>query len=393
MTRSPWQRPLAPAHVDVTIIGGGVIGCATAYALRQLDPSLRLAILEAGALADGASGRNAGFVLLGAPGADPGSADAAERERAHRLWAFTEANARAIADLDGRAFDLQWTGSVIAAGSSREAETLRQQAAAVDGVDWLNAEAMHERIGAQGFEGGLFVHTGGVLNPAKLVRHLAMLSGATVLQHARAERLAADAGGVTVEGEGFQIHADHVAVCVNAYLPRLFPSLSGWVRPVRAQMLATEPIAPRLAEPVYSHDGYYYLRQRTDGRVLVGGARHLHREAEVGYYDATTPELQGSLERYLAEHFPSLGAPAIARRWSGTMGFSPDGLPIVGAPDDLPGVTVAAGFTGHGMGYSVRFGQLLARRILGLPDPDAHLFSSDRLAPSVSGPAFTDPYD
>ena len=45
------------------------------------------------------------------------------------------------------------------------------------------------------------------------------------------------------------------------------------------------------------------------------------------------------------------------------------------------------------MGYSLRFGQLLARRILGLPDPDAHLFSSDRLAPSASGPAFTDLYD
>ncbi|MEM6326072.1 MAG: FAD-binding oxidoreductase [Bacteroidota bacterium] len=379
MTRSPWQSPLPPREVDVAVVGGGVIGCATAFALRQADPTLRLAIVEAGRLADGASGRNAGFVLLGAPGADPGADDPAERERASRLWAFTSENAQAVRALDGRAFDLRWTGSVIAAGDDTEAGTLRRQADALGGVEWLGPDALHRRIGGRGFHGGLFVAEGGVLHPAKLVRHLAALSGAAVLERSRVLRLGAEAGGVVISGREGALRAGRVAVCLNAYLPQLLPELSGWVRPVRAQMLATEAVPPVLDVPVYSHDGYFYLRQHADGRLLLGGARHLHRETEVGYEDTTTPSLQASLAGYLADHFPALSEARVVRPWSGTMGFSPDGLPVVGDAPGVPGVTVAAGFTGHGMGYAVRFGQLLARRILGQADPAADLFDSSRL--------------
>ena len=49
--------------VDVAIIGGGFAGLAAARRLRQLDPSLRIAVLEASRLAEGASGRNSGFMI------------------------------------------------------------------------------------------------------------------------------------------------------------------------------------------------------------------------------------------------------------------------------------------------------------------------------------------
>ena len=385
MTRSPWQLPIPPREADVAVVGGGVMGCATAFALREADPGLRVVILEAERLAEGASGRNAGFVLLGAPGADPGSDDAAERERAGRLWAFGRENVRAIRALDPRAFDLRWTGSVVAAGDEREATRLRRQADVLDGVEWLDAASLHARIGARGFAGGVFVREGGVLHPAKLVRHLAAISGATVMERSRvteirAERGGAESGGVVIAGDGFEVRAGRVVLCLNAHLPQLLPELSGWVRPVRAQMLATAPVAPALDVPVYSHDGHFYIRQRTDGRLLLGGARHLHRADEVGYEDATTPALQRSLAGYLADHFPSLAPAQPVRRWSGTMGFSPDGLPVVGEVPGRPGVIAAAGFTGHGMGYSVRFGRLLARCVLGEPDPALDLFTSSRIS-------------
>jgi glycine/D-amino acid oxidase-like deaminating enzyme len=131
--------------------------------------------------------------------------------------------------------------------------------------------------------------------------------------------------------------------------------------------------------PVYSHDGYFYVRQRPDGRVLVGGARHLHREAEVGYEDATTPALQRDLASYLAAHFPGFGSPEAVRRWSGTMGFSPDGLPVASGVPGVPGAHVACGFSGQGMSYALRFGRLMARRVLGRDDPAADLFDARRL--------------
>lgn len=49
--------------VDVAIIGGGFAGLAAARRLRQLDPALKVALLEASRLAEGASGRNSGFMI------------------------------------------------------------------------------------------------------------------------------------------------------------------------------------------------------------------------------------------------------------------------------------------------------------------------------------------
>lgn len=49
--------------VDVAIVGGGFAGLSAARRLRQIDPALRVAVLEAGRLAGGASGRNSGFMI------------------------------------------------------------------------------------------------------------------------------------------------------------------------------------------------------------------------------------------------------------------------------------------------------------------------------------------
>ncbi len=67
------------------------------------------------------------------------------------------------------------------------------------------------------------------------------------------------------------------------------------------------------------------------------------------------------------------------------MSFSPDGLPVLG---DVPGVAGAlwgGGFTGHGMGFGLRFGELAARRLLGLDDPDADLFDPARFEGAPGG--------
>lgn len=49
--------------VDVAIIGGGFAGLAAARRLRELDPGVKVAVLEASRLAEGASGRNSGFMI------------------------------------------------------------------------------------------------------------------------------------------------------------------------------------------------------------------------------------------------------------------------------------------------------------------------------------------
>jgi gamma-glutamylputrescine oxidase len=381
-TCSPWQRSLTTAVCDVAVVGGGVVGTATAYALGQMRPDLRVVLVEAERLAWGASGRNAGFLLLGTHADYASAVDTYGRDAARRIWAFTAEN---LAEALALPVGATKTGSALAAGSPEEAARLQRACSllAEDGVasEWHAGEAGGRDFGTCGFAGTLFVPDGGAVDPVRLVRHLAAASGAEIREGVRVERLEPTGGGVRlVLAGGGAVEAGRVVVAANAYLPALVPALAAVVRPVRAQMLATVPVGPALPVPVYSHDGFYYARQTADGRVLLGGARHLHAATEVGTDDTTTPALQADLEAYLQTHIPAAAGATIERRWSGTMGFSPDGLPVLGDVPGVPGAVYAAGFTGHGMGYGLRFGRLAARRLLGEPDAAADLFDVARLA-------------
>lgn len=377
MTISFWQQTTREADLacDIAIVGGGIIGCSTAYWLRQLRPGLRMAIVEAGRLAEGASGRNAGFLLQGTAHDYLADQEAYGEEATRRLWHFTKENRDLIAsELRPAAFGLEASGSLSVAGTPEEDE--RMQAAVpsmrADGapVAYLPPLETNRRLTAQGFFGSLYIPSGAMLHPARLVAHIAEASEARVLTQHRVVALASQGEQVVLETPVRRIRAGQVVLALNAYLPLLYPELSKYVRPVRAQMFATQPLQPRwLQWPVYSHEGYYYLRQLKDGTVLLGGARHLHRAAEVGYEDATTPALQKDLLAYLHDHFPQACDAQVAQRWSGTMGFSPDRLPVIGAVPGMPGSVWAAGFTGHGMGYGFRFGKLLAEVALDAPRP------------------------
>ena len=73
-----------------------------------------------------------------------------------------------------------------------------------------------------------------------------------------------------------------------------------------------------------------YYRMTFDNRLLIGGGRKLFREQENDTTDdRVTDPVQRYLEAYLRQHFPEVDAP-VERRWAGIMGFSVDGLPLVG---------------------------------------------------------------
>ena len=99
--------------------------------------------------------------------------------------------------------------------------------------------------------------------------------------------------------------------------------------------------------------------------MCVGGARALEDGAAVGNSDdGTTSEVVGAyLRRFLAECFPKLGeggGVAVEAEWTGVLGFTSDGKPIVGEMPSRPGVFVAAGFNGHGMPQCFGAGKAIA---------------------------------
>lgn len=383
-TVSPWLRPFPPKSCDIVVVGAGIIGVSTVHALAQLNPDKRVVLVDQHSLAWGASGRNAGFLIPGNHTDFATAVDTYGYETARTIWEFTMETIDRVRRLDRGRTAFRATGTLLAATDDEEAQRLERSAEYIDNLGtscvYLDAERVNRRLGSSGFIAGLALTAGGTVNPARLVRTLLAGTGVQVFENWPVTDLKpTSSGGVQVIGPGGVLEADQAILCTNAFLPQLIADTSRAVQPVRAQMLATEPMGPFMEVPLYAERGNYYLRQRIDGRLMLGGARHLHEEEEVGYEDAVTSHLQSDLEDWLAMHFPGIGRPKVERRWSGTMGFSPDGLPVIGTLEGMPQVLFACGFTGHGMGYGLRFGLLLARVLLGMKDDTATLFSAERL--------------
>lgn len=393
--RSYWQiHSKGPEHrCDVAVIGGGIVGCSAAYWLAKTRPECRITIVERGSLASGASGRNAGFLLQGVGSDYLLDCRRYGPERAKRLYRFTRENRDLILSEVGSAAQIESSGSLVVAGSEEEDHRLREAVGLMrsDGAPamYFSREETNRRISGRGFLGSLYAPSGAMFNPVSLVQAIATRSGANLLENHLVEHVESSQDGVLIETPVRLIRANRVIVAVNAWLPTLFPSLNRFVRPVRAQMLATTAFPQRwLDVPVYSHDGFYYVRQSRSGVLLAGGARHRHEAVEVGYDGVVTNPVQNDIEEYLRRHFPKAEGLQVDSRWSGVMGFSPDGLPVYGMLPGIEGSVWASGFTGHGMAYGFRFGKLLAEVASGQADSDsADLFGMNRFDASAGGAA------
>ena len=94
------------------------------------------------------------------------------------------------------------------------------------------------------------------------------------------------------------LDADAVVLAVDGMTAALAPELAPLGRPVRGQVLATEPLPERLFDrPHYARGGYDYWQQLPDGRLILGGRRDTSLETEQTAAEETTAVDPGSARR------------------------------------------------------------------------------------------------
>lgn len=367
LARGATDPPLRPldgdATADVVIVGGGIAGISCAEALVR--DGAAVIVLERDRLAAGASGRNAGFVLGGVAESYAAACRRYGPDRASRIFRTTFANRAliraAIADC-GISCDDRWAGSDQVAGDEAEWDEIRASAAE------LATQGVPVRLDPAGRRATF--PDDGCLDPVRFVRGLAAAAAAQGARIHEATAATSVRPGVVRTARG-RVTAGSVVLCTGAYTAHLAPSR---IRPVRGQMLATAPVAPgRLPRPTYAHRGYRYWRQTAEGCVLVGGWRDLATGTEVGEDDGTSPVIQGALDAWLRAE--GITAP-VTHRWGGTMEFSHDGLPYIGRRAD--GLFGCGGFTGHGNGFAMSAGAILAALVRTGRHADADLFEPER---------------
>ena len=188
------RRSRATLDVDVAIVGGGYTGLWTALALRERDPSLRVAVLEAREIGDGPSGRNGGFLhgyWSSLPTLRRVVGDGAALQLAHASARIVP-EVRAFCERRGEDVWLREGGMLeVSAGESEDAGVERAVAAVRElGVEeeaeLLDADQVRSRCDSPRFRGGIVFRDGATVQPARLVlalKRAAIDAGVEVFEH------------------------------------------------------------------------------------------------------------------------------------------------------------------------------------------------------------------
>lgn len=360
-------------HVDVAIIGGGIIGAGCAYELGKRG-GIKIALFDSCSLAHGSSGRNGGFVLRGLQSYYNSAVKRYGRDVAREIVRFGEQNQAMIKNFAlerGNSFDLDVCGSYLLACSLEELDDLKETAAMM-AEDGFEVELLKNDPTDREFYGAVHNPCDAAINPQRLVFALAQASGAAIYANEEVGYLehSSKSGKIIVKTSKRVLACEKLLVATNAYAPLL----EGWFRDklqiVRGQIIVTQPLKKRILHKVcYANYGFEYFRQLPDQRLLLGGCRQAFLDEEVGYGDMLTRPVQQALENFLKARFGEFAGVPIEYRFSGMMAFTSDGLPMLGAWPRLPGAFYAVGCNGHGLSFGMNMSKTLVEFAIDGKDP------------------------
>jgi glycine oxidase len=344
--------PAKGAPVDVVIVGGGVIGLATAW--RSLARGLRVTVVDPEPA--GKASRVAAGMLTPVSELTYGEEPLlrlglASRDRYPSFVAELE-------EISGRDTGYRGDGTLQVALDSddlavlgelrRFQESLGIATEALTGRECRKREPML----APSVRGGLFAPDDGSIDPRRLSAALLAAVdrlGGTLVRDRVAEVLTEDgqATGVRLAGGG-SLRAGQVVLAAGPWshdLKGLPPDALPPVRPVKGQILRLRSTTPFLSRCVRGlvRGSSVYLVPRADGELVVGATQE-----EMGFDTTVTAGGLWELLRDARELLPGITELAFAEVSAGLRPGSPDNAPILG-PSAVPGLLLATGHFRNGV--------------------------------------------
>jgi glycine/D-amino acid oxidase-like deaminating enzyme len=377
----PLRPPLrGSANADVAIIGGGFTGLATAIAIARRQPGRRVVILEGARCGYGASGRNGGFADVMYTGF---GAFAAEQppEVARGVYDAIATGMQAIERLveqEGVACDLERNGALVMAATDGQIEQLERERAgfAALGLEarLTQGEEFRALVRTERFRAGLAIPTTAILNPAKLARGMARVAESLGVGIHEATRVVRIEPGrpVRVVTEHGEVEAAQAVLATNGYTPQL-GIFRDRLLPLCNYVVATEPLSPAQWDAIgwAGRHGlsdarlqFMYLRPTADGRIVAGGEAAPYFTGSLPSSGNYAPVVE-LLKRSLVETFPALEGIRFTSAWGGTMAFTRDFTPRIGALGDAGNLFFGLGYCGEGVVMSQLAGRILAAFVAG----------------------------
>lgn len=365
---------------EVIIIGGGVIGCATAYYLAKEGTSV-IVLEGSDHIGNGGSSRNGGGVRQS--GRDPRELPLA-MYGIRTLWPHLseelETDCEYHQDGNLRLGKTEKHREILE-GLADRARACGLDVRMIDGdeVRRINPHLSHEVTVAS------WCPTDGHANPLtttlgfyKMARRLGarFITGepVTELRTVKGKIRKVITPNNVYEGEQVLVaaglHSREILGTVGIDVP-----MDGSL----LEALVTEAEAPMFDQMLGTADADFYGHQTKHGSFVFGGSSGL----EPFYKDNGTPVTSSRTApcicRGIMKYFPELADAKIVRTWAGWSDRSADGVPVLGAVDEIPGLYAACAFTGHGFGISPAVGDQLAKLVrTGSTDVDLSPLRYDR---------------
>lgn len=381
-----WGAPRPPlttdTEADVAIVGAGYTGLWTAYYLLQRDPSLKVVLLEANAVAYGASGRNGGWCSALLPMGLDAMAASSSRDAAHRLQAAMHATVgevgRVVAQ-EGIACEFAHGGYLSLARNRAQMDRAREHVEHLHDHGFgdedyrvLDAAEANQQCAATSVIGGAFTPHCAAIHPARLARGLAAVverMGATIHERSPVVEIAPGAAR-TAHGTA---RARTVVRATEAFTPSL-PGSRRDVVPIYSLMIATEPLpssfwqATGLHERATFADGRHmviYGQRTADDRFAFGGrGAWYHWGSRMSTTYERNAGVHHKIHDTLRELFPAIGDAEVTHRWGGAVATARDWWCHV-AYDAVTGIATAGNYVGDGVGTTNLAGRTLADLITG----------------------------
>lgn len=353
---------------DVAVVGGGLVGSATAWGLARLGQ--KVVVLDEGDVAVRPSRGNFALVWVQSKGLGMPEYAGWTKASADRWTGFAEMLR------DQTAIDVRYEqpGGFHPLLSEAEMEDRANQLKRLhnqpDVVQYPVEMVDHARLAKEmpfigkDVVGASYCPLDGHCNSLKLFRalHTGMaLSGVDYRPNHRVERIEPLSGGGfrLIFADGGEMRAGKVVLAAGHDGVRLAPmvGLSAPVRPQRGHVIVTEKTAPFLKFPVG------FIRQTDEGGVMIGDSFE-----EIGFDTTVRNGITSTIAERAIRIFPMLGSLNVVRTWAALRVMSPDGFPIYEQSASAPGAFVVTCHSGVTLAanHALALAPLIAAG--GLPD-------------------------
>lgn len=378
---------MADNTYDVIMVGGGVMGCATAYYLMQADDGLRVAIVEmdptyeksSTSLSDG----NTRVQFNVRENIQMSQYGLEVMDRFAEEMAVDD-------DEPDLAFRRQGNLFLVDEVSREEAEGgLALQQSLGCQVEWLTPDEIKQRYplcDPKGCVGGTFGPQDGTLDPWAMLmgyKKKAVSLGAQFIQAEVAEvRKSAGAVSGVRMSSGEELNSKFVLNSAGAWATRIAQTVGVDlpIEPTKRQVFVLETMAhpEGILPALFAPSGLYLIHER-DNSFMCGKSLP---DDPIGYeFTWDRRVFINTLWPELVELVPAFDRLKVARGWAGLYAVNTfDGNAILGEWPELRGFFLANGFSGHGFQQCHAVGRYIAELILGQPPSlDLSIFSPQRI--------------